>query len=260
MPGVGGGLRREGEDDVEVGAVEELAASLGELGGAGGALALRAVAVAAGAVALLDLAAEGGGAALLDGAHDAPLQASQGVAATAAVGFAVAGRRRHPPRVGVSRAAPPALGGGRRAWRQVERAGGGADIGAGDLEVARSGGEAAVAEQQLVGAQPRARLEQVRGERMALIPRKQRFLGPTSRFDTAPRNRAARPCARRRRAPPPADPEACAGRRAAGRTALRSAAQADALPDGHPSHAGQPGRVAPGEATGATAVAARDDV
>ena len=40
--------------------------------------------------AVPDLAAEGGGAALLDGAHDAPLQACQGVAAAAAVGLAVA--------------------------------------------------------------------------------------------------------------------------------------------------------------------------
>ena len=99
LQGEGGDLGREGEHDVEVGAVQQLAAALGEPGGAVGALALGAVAVAAGAVAaaavpaavaLLDLAPEGGRAALLEGAHDAPLQAAQGVAAAAPEGLAVA--------------------------------------------------------------------------------------------------------------------------------------------------------------------------
>ena len=95
----GGDLAREREDDVKVGAVEQLGAALVNPGGAGGALALGAVAVAAGAVAdaavaaavaLLDLAAEGGGAAALDGRHDLPLQGGKRVAAALAEGLPVA--------------------------------------------------------------------------------------------------------------------------------------------------------------------------
>jgi len=77
---------REGERDVEVLAVEQLAAALGDPRGAGGALALGAVAVAAGAVvdaavaaavAFVDLAAEGGRAALRQGRRNAFLQRGQ---------------------------------------------------------------------------------------------------------------------------------------------------------------------------------------
>ena len=86
------------EDDMEILAVQQFVPALGDPGGAGGALALGAVAVAAGtvavaavpaAVALLDLAAEGGGAAFLDGGHDTPLQGGQGMAATCAEGVPV---------------------------------------------------------------------------------------------------------------------------------------------------------------------------
>ena len=51
LQGEGGDLAREGEDEMEVGAVEQFAAALGDPVGLGGALALGAVAVAAGAVA-----------------------------------------------------------------------------------------------------------------------------------------------------------------------------------------------------------------
>ena len=99
--GAGGGAEEdvvEGEDEMEVGAVEQFAVALGDPVGLGGALALGAVAVAAGAVAeaalpavvaLLDLAAEGGGAALLDGGHDAALRARQRVAEALAEGVPV---------------------------------------------------------------------------------------------------------------------------------------------------------------------------
>ena len=99
LPGEGGDLGGEREDDVVVLAVEQFAATAGEPGVAGGALALGAVAVAAGAVAetavpaavtLLHQPAESGRAATLDGAHDACLQAGQGIAGALAEGLSVA--------------------------------------------------------------------------------------------------------------------------------------------------------------------------
>ena len=99
LQGEGGDLLREREDDMEVFAVQEFAAALVEPVGAGGPLALGAVAVAAGAVAeaavpaavaLLDLAAESGGAAALDSGQDAPLQGGQRGGEAGAEGVAVA--------------------------------------------------------------------------------------------------------------------------------------------------------------------------
>ena len=61
---------------------------------------------------------------------------------------------------------PRRLGGGSRAVQQVKRTGRGADLGAGDLQVAGGGRQAAVTEQELDGADVDAGLEQVDGERM----------------------------------------------------------------------------------------------
>ena len=87
------------EHDMEVLAVEQFRAALGQPFGPGRALAFGAVAVATGAVAdaapaalvaLFDLTAEGGGAALFNGAHDAPLEFARG--ATGPEGLAVAAK------------------------------------------------------------------------------------------------------------------------------------------------------------------------
>ena len=159
---------------MEVGTVEEVATALGDPNCLGGALALGAVAVAAGAVAdapvpaavaLLDLAAEGGGAAALDGGHDAALQGAQGAPGARAEGLPVAAEdvRDFESRAG-HRSPARFCAGGLRAGQQVERAGRGADLGAGDLQVAGGGGEAAMAEQQLDGADVDAGFKQVDGE------------------------------------------------------------------------------------------------
>lgn len=68
---------------------------------------------------------------------------------------------------------PSEMAGRARAWRrlalgqQVQRAGGGAHGGGRDLQVARGGGQAAMAQQQLNRAHVGARFQQMRCERMA---------------------------------------------------------------------------------------------
>ena len=126
LQGDGGDLGGQREDDMKILAIQQFVLALGDPGGAGGALALGAMAVTAGtvavaavpaAVALLDLAAEGGGAALLDGGHDTALQDGQGTAVTCAEDAPVAAEdiRDFESRAGhrAVRDATPAAGCGR---------------------------------------------------------------------------------------------------------------------------------------------------
>ena len=163
-------LGGEGEDDVEVLRVQQLAAPGGEPGVAGRRLALGTVPFAAGAVAdaaapaavaLLNLAPESGRAAQLDGAHDAPLEVRQSRAAAVAEGLPVAPEDVLDLEPWASPRSLAAAGGtaaGRAGWSRGSR-----------LKVAGGGDGAAVA-QQPDRAHVHARLEQMDGESMPLVP------------------------------------------------------------------------------------------
>ena len=151
----GGDLLRESEDEVEVGAVEQFRAALADPGGAGKGLALGAMAIAAGAiaeaavaavVALFDLAAEGSGAAALDRRHGAALGGGQRGGETAPESVPVTVEDVSHLKIGAG--SPGGLSG----LRQVEWTGRSGDFEGGKVQIAGGGGEAAMTEQELNGA------------------------------------------------------------------------------------------------------------
>src|SRR4051794_34916826 len=141
-------------------------------------LALRTIAVAprvvryalmAAIAAPLDVTAERGGAATLDREHGAPLRGRQRRAVLITESRAeVAEHLRHfQPLAGhEARASGPDEV--RQGWRAdvegLQRTGGGADRAGGDHQILRRGGETAMAEQQLDGAQIGAGFQQMHRE------------------------------------------------------------------------------------------------
>ncbi len=112
-------------------------------------------------VALLDMAAQCRRAAELDGAHDPQLGTAKHAGMRLAILRAVAAE--HVRHLQLHAAHGPRSGSRQGQVEAVERTGDGADRAGGDVQVARSGGQAAMAEQQLDGAQVGAGFEQVGG-------------------------------------------------------------------------------------------------
>src|SRR5436190_9398878 len=123
-------------------------------------------------ITLFQMAAERCGSTKLDGRHDASLCRGHRRAMILPVSFAVLAedirhfqfRAFHEPRRSeVLRRSGTRLN-GNGVWEQVERTGGGADLTRGDSQVPGRGGQAAVSEQQLNGADIGSRFQQMNSE------------------------------------------------------------------------------------------------
>ena len=173
---VDNGLVLEGDDldllghrehDVEVGRVEQFGPTVLEPLSPCETLAFRTVAISARVVghplmaaiaAPLDVTAESGGAATFDRDHGTPPRSGQRRAVPIAEsGAKVAEYIRHFQPLtdhGTRRSGGNEVRHrGRHGGQRIQRTGGGADLAGGDLKIFRCGGQAAMAKQQLDGAQ-----------------------------------------------------------------------------------------------------------
>jgi len=202
----------DGEDDVEILAVEEFRVARLDPPRTRQGLTLGAVPIAArvvgdalvpARVALLDMAAERGGATRRNRPHDAPLGAREAIGVLLPIAVSVAAKdvrhfKRGPCHGRLQLRSRRGIGGHGREWcrarQYIERARRRADFHGGDPEIAGRGVETPMPEQKLNGANVGARFEEMDGERMAEGMRMDRFRQPRSpvRQLAGPSDRAGR--------------------------------------------------------------------